>query len=108
MLQELLDANVGAHSDGDRTGLDRVLNVLESDDPGHAFHFQGGAGVYRQNAGVGVGAAQDGGVQHKGQLNVIDELPLPPQEPPVLFSPDGSANVRLGHTGTLIIKFGPI
>ena len=48
-------------------------------------------------SGVGVGAAQDGGVEHAGELNVGDVLGRSGQEPCIFFSLDGGAYVIPGH-----------
>ncbi len=45
-----------------------------------------GAGVDGDDPGVGVGAAQDGAVQHAGQVEVVDVVTLPADEAGVLFA----------------------
>ncbi len=46
----------------------------------------GGRGVDGHDAGVRVGAAQDGPVEHAGKLDVVEVVALAPQEPGVLLA----------------------
>ena len=108
VLQKFHQVAVGPQPHRDLPRLDRGRNVIESEYGDDTQHLQRRLGIDRQDSRMGVGAAHDGGVQRVGQLHVINELPAARQEPPVLFSPDGSADVTGSHDITFELrdKFG--
>src|SRR5262249_13213258 len=56
------------------------------DDRVHLGVLLGGGGVDRDDAGVRVGAAKNGAVEHPGQLHVVDVVALAADEPRVLLA----------------------
>ncbi len=60
------------------------LEVLRRQHGQHAGQGEGGRGVDRGDAGMGVGAAHEVAEQHAGQLDVVDIVALALREPDVL------------------------
>lgn len=56
--------------DAGQDGVGVGLELLAGEHVVHARHGQGSGGVDRDDPGVGVGAGDDGHVQHAGQLDV--------------------------------------
>ena len=67
----------------DRHGLDQVMDIRSCDDRGNPRQPARGRGIDRGDLGVRHGAADEGGVQHPGQLQVIDVAALPGEDPAV-------------------------
>ena len=59
---------------------------------GHRGQLSGRGDVDPHDPGVGVGTADDGGVEHVGEDEVVDVSPAAPQEPGVLDPGDGLAD----------------
>ena len=74
-------------------------DIVESQHIHHTRHFPRRPGVYGQNMSVGVRAANNSGVEHVGQLEVVHELSPPGQKPPVLFPANGGADIGSRHFG---------
>ena len=72
---------------------DEVLVGVDGHDP---LDVEDGVDVDREDPGVGVRAAQDGGVQRAGH-QVVGVLALPAQQPVVLDALDGLAEELGGH-----------
>src|SRR5205085_2044766 len=62
------------------------------DDRHHPGQLSGRGDVDSHDPGVGVGTADDGGVEHLGEDEVVDVPPAAPQEPGVLDPGDGLAD----------------
>ena len=100
ILQEFQQVAVRSQTHGDGPWLHRRRDVLEGDHISHARHLPRRAGVDGQDPGVGMGAANNGGVKRVRQLHIVYELPPAHQEPPVFPPPDGCANVACSHIVT--------
>ena len=96
-------AHVPDFVDGDRPLVDRARRerrqrvhplpaVLAGQHPEHAWQPLGGPGVDADNAGVRVRAAQNRGVRHPWQLEIVDEATLAAQQPRVFDSLDALAD----------------
>ncbi len=64
----------------------------------HSVELSGAADIDGSDACVGVRTAQNGGVKHVGQLDIVDVGAGAGQETPVLFARDRCAKDTCGHT----------
>ena len=94
-LKVLVQPRDLVHADGD--GGVQLADVLQGEDQNHPRQGLGAFRVDVHDAGVGVGAAEDGGMHHVGQLDVVHVGARAGDEPDVLAPPDGSADVWLRH-----------
>ena len=91
-LQVVVQSRQREHPHGD--GLGKVGHVGVGEHGFDAIEGQGRRCVDAQHPGVGVGTAQDGGVQHPRQTDVVQVLPLPGDETDILPAPQWSTDVR--------------
>jgi hypothetical protein len=84
----VLDDRPGAEG---RQGVRTLGDVLAGHDGDHAGQRLGGLGTDGEDLGVRVRAAQDRGVCHALQLDVVDVAPLAAQEARVLDAVDALA-----------------
>ena len=74
--------------------------VLVGDQRMHAGERERGGGIDERKSGLGVGAAQHGGVQHVGQADVVDEARAPGEQARILASLDRLPDQPRGHVSS--------
>jgi len=77
---------------------------VDGDDPGGRLRS---GDVDAEQARVGVGAAQEGGVGHPGQPDVVDIQPAAGQQPRIFAASDAFAEVAGPHGKQGFILYGP-
>src|SRR5262245_19054061 len=72
-------------------------NILQGEDSHHTRYGERSRGVDSRDPGVRLRAAQDSGVEHGRELDVVDERGLASKKPDVFPTPDRSGDISLGH-----------
>jgi hypothetical protein len=91
-----LDLDAGRHPGHGQRALE--VEVLAGED-GDAGDLVGPGRVDRDDAGVRLGRAHDGHVEHAGQHDVVDIAPLPGDHPGVLLAAQRLADPLLARCG---------
>jgi hypothetical protein len=70
---------------------------LKGEDSYHARYGERSRGIDGHEPGVRLRAAQDGGVEHVRELDIVDERGLASEEADIFPTPDRGTNVGLSH-----------
>ena len=85
-------------------GVQNALDVSAGINGQHARRRLGRVGVYAGDTRVGVRAAQDGRVDHTGQLNVVGVGGLPGDQARVLPTPNAGSENAGSHGVSLLVR----
>ena len=102
------DAGNWWRGDEERAGLPVVAEVVGDIGGDHTGPLQRSRNIDLQDAPVGYLAAQERGVQHAWQFDVIDEQRLAGKQPAVLVAPDRLAEGAGGHDGQPRIRIAAV
>src|SRR5262252_9581427 len=98
----MLQAGQGVKPDGNRFGVRR--NILKGEDSRHARYGERSRGIDGHEPGVRLRAAQDSGVEHVRELDIVDERGLASEEADIFPTPDWGPNVGLSHGCLLCVE----
>ena len=102
--QHAVWGNVVLHAagrEGARERVDRIAQIGAGDHVDHAGEGPRRGSVDVVDAGVGVGAAQDGHVRHAGELDVVEVLAVACDQARVFLALDARADELWRHTRRL-------
>ena len=99
VLQKAFQPLERATPHGYDLGRHHLLQVAEAEHGRHSGKGQGLRRVDGEDAGMGMGAAQDGGMKHPRQLHVVHVTRPASEKAQVFPASDGGSDVGGNHTG---------